>query len=41
VEDYYPPLALAIGVLLFPLGLVVCCALKEKQCVACNRLTTP
>ena len=28
IEDHFPPLALVAGVLLFPLGLIICCALK-------------
>ena len=30
IEDHFPPLALVAGVLLFPLGLIICCAMKVK-----------
>ena len=32
IEDHFPPLALVAGVLLFPLGLIICCAMKVKLC---------
>ena len=31
IEDHFPPLALVAGVLLFPLGLIICCAMKVKH----------
>merc|ERR1712198_14226 len=37
IEDNYPPAAIAFGVLLFPIGIIFCCMMKEKQCVKCNR----
>jgi len=37
IEDNYPPAGIAAGVLLFPIGIIICCMLKERQCVKCNR----
>ena len=37
LEDNYPALAMAVAILLFPVGIICCCHMKEKQCVICNR----
>lgn len=37
IEDNYPPVGVALAVLCFPVGIIACCMLKEKQCVKCNR----
>ena len=37
LEDNYPPLGVALAVLIFPIGIILCCTMKEKQCVLCNR----
>ena len=37
IEDNYPPAGIAAALLLFPIGIVLCCILKERQCVKCNR----
>lgn len=37
IEDNYPPAGIAAALLLFPIGIIVCCILKERQCVKCNR----
>lgn len=37
IEDNYPPAGIAAALLLFPIGIVICCILKERQCVKCNR----
>ena len=37
LEDNYPPLGVALAVLIFPIGVILCCTMKEKQCVICNR----
>ena len=40
LEDNYPPAALCLAVALFPVGVLGCLALKEKQCVICNRTSS-
>lgn len=40
LEDNYPPAALCLAVALFPLGIVGCLLLKERQCVLCNRTSS-
>jgi len=37
IEDNYPAAAIAVAVFCFPIGIIGCCMLKEKQCVKCNR----
>lgn len=37
IEDNYPPAGIAAALLLFPIGIILCCILKERQCVKCNR----
>merc|ERR1711994_403818 len=32
IENNYPPIGLFFGVVLFPIGLLICCMLREKQC---------
>ena len=40
LEDNYPPAALCLAVVLFPVGIVGCLLLKERQCVLCNRTSS-
>ena len=40
LEDNYPPAALCLAVSLFPLGIIGCLLLKERQCVVCNRTSS-
>ena len=37
IEDNYPPAGIAAAIFLFPIGIALCCILKERQCVKCNR----
>merc|ERR1712012_437026 len=36
-EDNFTPCGIAIAILCFPIGLCVCCFLKERKCVVCDR----
>ena len=40
IEDNYPPAALCLAAALFPIGILACLALKERQCVLCNRTSS-
>ena len=40
LEDNYPPAALCLAVVLFPVGILGCLLLKERQCVLCNRTSS-
>ena len=40
IEDNYPPAAICIAILLFPVGIIGCLLLKERQCVKCNRTSS-
>ena len=40
LEDNYPPAALCLALVLFPVGIVCCLLLKERQCVLCNRTSS-
>ena len=40
LEDNYPPAALCLAIVLFPVGILGCLLLKERQCVLCNRTSS-
>ena len=37
VEDNYPAAGNIFAMILFPVGLLVCCCIKEKKCVICGK----
>merc|ERR1712088_963152 len=36
-EDNFTPCGIAIAIFCFPIGLCICCFLKERKCVVCDR----
>ena len=37
IEASFTPVGIVSAILLFPIGLAICCYLRERKCVACDR----
>merc|ERR1719270_1443855 len=38
IEDNFSSCGLAAAILLFPIGIIICCCTKERKCVICHKV---